>query len=532
MKRSPNLLSSFLLDTAAVRGDQIALRDGLRELNYARIVLLASAIARDLQQAGIGRGDRVVLLMSNSIGFCVTFWGIVLAGAVAVPLSPDTKKEKFAWIVGNCEPKAVVMDELLLPMVQAAIAQTSLPPYLLMYVGTGLLGQDLIVFDEDTAAAEATPVARPLADIIDRDLAAIIYTSGSTGDPKGVMLTHLNITSAARSVSTYLGYRSDDVVFCAIPLSFDYGLHQLTMATLVGATLYVEVSFAQPFFALSHLVSCGATVFPIVPTMVPLIEPLVDRFEVGRVRCLTSTSAALHSGSIDKLAAMFCHATIFSMYGLTECHRCTYLDPAELETRKMSVGKAIPNTELWLVDKEGRRHFRNATGELVIRGSTVMKGYWNNPAKTAEKLRMCPETQEVVLFTGDTCRLDEDGFLYFIARDDDILKVGGQKVAPSEIERMLTSHPVVSQAAAIGETHPTHGERPVAFVTLHPGQDAKPRALLDWCRERLEHHVVPARIIIVDELRRNQNGKIDRHVLRDLLVNTLDHPIAAEETPS
>lgn len=531
MKCSPNLLSSFLLDTAEMRGDQIALRDGLHELNYARSLLLASAIARDLQQAGVGRGDRVVLLMSNSIGFCVSFWGIVLAGAVAVPLSPDTKTEKFAWIVCNCEPKAAIIDELLMPVAQAAIARTSLAPYLLTCVGAGLLGHDLIMFDENTAA-EATALSRPLADIIDRDLAAIIYTSGSTGDPKGVMLTHLNITSAARSVSAYLGYRSDDVVFCAIPLSFDYGLHQLTMSTLVGATLYVEASFTQPFFALSHLVTCGATIFPIVPTMVPLIEPLVDRFDVGRVRCLTSTSAALHSGSIDKLAAMFRRAAIFSMYGLTECHRCTYLDPVELETRKMSVGKAIPNTELWVVDEQGRRHFRNATGELVIRGSTVMKGYWNDAARTAEKLRMCREIQELVLFTGDTCRLDEDGFLYFVARNDDILKVGGQKVAPSEIERVLASHPAVSQAAVIGETHQTYGERPVAFVTLRPGQSAGPRALLDWCRERLEHHVVPARIVVVDEFKRNQNGKIDKHVLQDLLVNTHDHRIILEEIPS
>jgi acyl-CoA synthetase (AMP-forming)/AMP-acid ligase II len=530
MRLSPNLLTSFLLDTAAARGDQIALRDGVRAFDFARTAVLAFAVARDLQRAGIGRGDRVVLLMTNSIGFCVSFWGILLAGAVAVPLSPDTKKEKFAWIVGNCEPKAIVVDELLLPTVQGTSGRTSPPPYLLTYVGTGLLGRDLLVFDE--YMDETSDPARPLADIIDRDLAAIIYTSGSTGDPKGVMLTHLNITSAARSVSTYLGYRSDDIVFCAIPLSFDYGLHQLTMTTLVGATLHVETSFAQPLFALSHLVTCGATVFPLVPTMVPLIEPLVDRFDVGRVRCLTSTSAALHSGSIDKLAAMFRHATIFSMYGLTECHRCTYLDPAELATRKTSVGKAIPNTELWLVDADGRRHFRNATGELVIRGSTVMKGYWKNPAKTAEKLRICPETLDLVLFTGDTCRLDEDGFLYFIARNDDILKVSGQKVAPSEIERMLASLPVVSQAAVIGETHPTYGERPVAFVTLHPGQKAETRALLDWCRERLEHHIVPARIIIVNELRRNQNGKIDKHLLRDLLAEPDNHPIATEDTRS
>ncbi|WP_299961153.1 class I adenylate-forming enzyme family protein [uncultured Roseobacter sp.] len=518
MQHAPNLLSSFLFETAWQRGDQPALRDGLRELTYARTLCLASAIARDLQRAGLERGDRVVLLMSNSVGFCVTFWGVILAGGVVVPLNPDTKEEKLSWIIGNCEPKSIVADECLLAKVHAAVGTKDTAPYVLTYVGSGLLGQDLIAFDEETVDDSSEALGNALVDVIDCDLAAIIYTSGSTGDPKGVMLSHLNVTAAARSVSTYLGYRADDTVFCSIPLSFDYGLHQLIMSTLVGATLHVETDFAKPLFALSHLVSSAATVFPIVPTMVPLIEPLADRFDLRHIRCLTSTSAALHSGSIDRLAALFPDAVIFSMYGLTECHRCTYLDPAELNARKTSVGKAIPNTELWLVNDQGKRHFRNATGELVIRGSTVMKGYWKNTAKTAEKLRICPVTQDVVLFTGDTCRLDEDGFLYFIARNDDILKVGGQKVAPSEIERTLMAHSAVSQAAVISERHPAHGERPIAFVTVRPGVSIVSSALADWCRDRLEKHVMPARIVLVDAFERNANGKIDKHALHGLLV--------------
>lgn len=518
MQHAPNLLSSFLFETAWQRGDQPALRDGLRELTYSQTLFLASVIARDLQCAGLERGDRVVLLMSNSVGFCVTFWGITLAGCVAVPLNPDTKEEKLSWIIENCEPKSIVADECLLARVNSAVGTTPTAPYVLTYVGSGLLGHDLIAFDDEMVAEDSEAPGKSLMDVIDCDLAAIIYTSGSTGDPKGVMLSHLNVTAAARSVSTYLGYRADDTVFCAIPLSFDYGLHQLIMSTLVGATLHMETDFSKPLFALSHLVASAATIFPIVPTMIPLIEPLADRFDMSHVRCLTSTSAALHSGSIDKLSALFPDAVIFSMYGLTECHRCTYLDPSYLKTHKTSVGQAIPNTELWLVDEQGRRHVRNATGELVIRGSTVMKGYWKNATKTAEKVRICPVTQDLVLFTGDTCRLDEDGFLYFIARNDDILKVGGQKVAPSEIERTLMAHSAVSQAAVISERHPTHGERPVAFVTLRPGAPIASSVLVDWCGDRLEKHVVPARIVLVDAFERNANGKIDKHALQELLV--------------
>jgi acyl-CoA synthetase (AMP-forming)/AMP-acid ligase II len=180
------------------------------------------------------------------------------------------------------------------------------------------------------------------------------------------MLSHLNMVAASSSVCSYLGMTNDDRVFCAIPFSFDYGLHQITMSALVGATLIVESGFGQPLFSLHRLVQHGATVFPIVPSMVSLIEPLARRFNFSSVRTVTSTAAPLHPSAIDRLQTMFSRARIFSMYGLTECHRCTYLDPSELARRKSSVGKAIPNTELWVVDGEGKRHARGATGELVI----------------------------------------------------------------------------------------------------------------------------------------------------------------------
>jgi amino acid adenylation domain-containing protein len=520
MTSFPTLMTSYLTHSAVERGEHTAIRDGVLNLTYDETYRLAVAVARDLRRNGVCVGDRVVLLMSNSTGFCVSFWGVILAGAVAVPLNPETKRDKLAWIIRDCTPRCTIVDEAISAMAEDAARDSDADVYFLTHAATGFRGSEWLPFDVK-ALPNVDAAAVGTRALIDRDLAAIIYTSGSTGDPKGVMLTHLNLTTAARSVSHYLGYCPSDVIFCAIPLTFDYGLHQLTMATLVGATLYVEPGFSQPLFSLSRLVASKATVFPIVPTMVPLIEPLANRFDLSGVRCLSSTAAALHVGNIDKLHAMFPNATIFSMYGLTECHRCTYLDPAHLTTRKSSVGKAIPNTQLWVVDQEGRRHFHSATGELVIRGSTVMKGYWNNPAKTAEKLRLCPDTHETVLYTGDTCRLDEEGYLYFVARADDILKVGGQKVAPSEIESALLTHPAVSQASVIGSDHPVHGQRPTAFVTLRHPDQACSDTLLDWCKERLESQAVPARIVIISEFTRNQNGKIDKHALRERLLEAV-----------
>jgi amino acid adenylation domain-containing protein len=498
----------------------VAAEDRERRLTFKQMRSAALNCAARLTCDGVIPGDRVVLYMSNSVAFCVAFWGIVYSGGVVVPLNPGTKLARLAWIFGDCTPAAVICDRDLAETAWEARAQASLDAAIVL---SSEVGEPTRLIDE---AGEIQADASVWPSVLDQDLAAIIYTSGSTGSPKGVMLSHLNMTSAARSVSQYLDYQPSDSVFCCIPMTFDYGLHQLTITTLVGARLLVEPSFAQPLFALQRLARSGASVFPLVPTMVPLIAPLADRFDLSSVRLITSTAAVLHGTLIDKLIDLFPGARLFSMYGLTECHRCSYLDPAELSRRRTSVGKAIPNTELWVVDAAGQAHRRNAIGELVIRGSTVMKGYWKNPGKTAEKLRPGPFSGERVLFTGDTCRLDEDGFLYFISRSDDILKVAGEKVAPSEIDAALIAHPAVAEVCAFGIEHPVYGQQCVAAVVLQPAEDVLAEVdLKAWCAARLEPHVVPAKIWIADAMPRSGNGKIDRHALRERFVARGTAPI-------
>ncbi|MGD9918244.1 MAG: class I adenylate-forming enzyme family protein [Paenirhodobacter sp.] len=528
MTAPPTLLTRFLDDAAARYGDRLAVEDQTRSLSYAAIHAASLRIAGHLTARGVKPGDRVVLSMTNSAAFCAAFWGALRAGACVVPLNPETRIQKLRFIFADCTPVAVIADDTLTETLCAAAEAAGLSPLLLIN-GEGSALAQLI----DAAPAEARPQASEPA-MIDQDLAAIIYTSGSTGDPKGVMLSHLNMTTAARSVAQYLGYRAEDRIFCCIPMTFDYGLHQLTMATLTGATLLVEPSFAQPLFALKRLAQSGASVFPIVPTMVPLIAPLADRFDLARVRLVSSTSAALHGRFIDGLSAMFPAARIFSMYGLTECHRCTYLDPAELEQRKSSVGKAIPNTRMWVVDAAGVAHDRDAVGELVIRGATVMRGYWNNPEKTAQKLRPGPLPGEMVLYTGDTCRIDAEGFLYFIARSDDILKVRGEKVAPSEVDAVLVRHPQVAETCAFGVEHPVYGQQCVAAVVVAPGADAPDaEALRRWCLQHLEPHAVPADLWLTPQIPRNGNNKVDRQALLALYQKArAERRDAARQAPS
>jgi amino acid adenylation domain-containing protein len=499
-------LPAYLEATAADRSSAIALIEGNRSVTYSDLRSRVCELAAHLRQQSVGRGDRVVLLVPNSIEFVAAFWAVQYVGAVAVPLNPDIKASKLQWIISDCSPSALVVDESLSSLLsQHHVADSSPMPVLVWLRRPG-------VFEAETTPGSDRCVCPTL---IDQDLACILYTSGSTGTPKGVMLSHLNMVAASSSVAEYLTLASDDRVFCTIPFSFDYGLHQITMSALVGATLIVESSFSQPLFSLHRLARLGGTVFPIVPSMVSPMEPLASRFDLSRVRTITSTAAALHPGVIDRLQQLFRGARLFSMYGLTECHRCTYLDPHELSIRKSSVGKAIPNTELWVVDEDGRRHDRGATGELVIRGSTVMRGYWNNPAATAEKLRPGPVPGEIVLYTGDVCSIDPDGFVYFVRRKDDILKVKGHKVAPKEIEAALLEHPDVAEAAVVGIPHYNLGDEVIAFAALRVRSATDVAALRAWCAAHLEPVMVPRRIVLLDTLPKSLNGKIDRLALKE-----------------
>lgn len=514
-----NHLLGGLLRQAALRDPGgIGVTGEGRSLSFAEMHRAASSLARHLRAGGVDVGDRVVLFMGNSVDFVLAFWGAVYSGATIVPVNADTKEQKLRWILEDCRPSAAIAD--------AEIWKT-------LHDAAQGLDMTLIVTDRSADA----PSAACLPDLLlghgddaetppanlDQNLALIIYTSGSTGNPKGVMLSHLNVLTAARSVAQYLHYRASDAVFCAVPFTFDYGLHQITMTALVGAELVVERSFAKPFFSLHRLVQSKATVLPLVPTMVALIEPLAARFDFSAIRIVTNTAAALSPRQIGVLRELFTSAEIFSMYGLTECHRCTYLPPALLATHPGSVGRAIPNTELWVVDEQGVRHTREATGELVIRGSTVMKGYWRNPEQTGRKLKPGPLPGEQVLHTGDICRLDGDGLLYFIARKDDVLKVRGEKVAPREVEDALLAHPAIAQAAVLGVDDPVLGHKVIAFVepiamSSIPNAERFPQELAVWCGARLESHMVPAAFHVQAHLPRNGNGKIDKLALSACLA--------------
>jgi amino acid adenylation domain-containing protein len=479
--------------------DKIALVCAGQRLSYRELDARSNALANSLVAGGVERGDRVIVFADNTVETVVSFWAVLKANAVVSIVNPLTKADKLAYLLNDCRPTALITDKHLERVFSQPAASCA---HLKQVIVSGTPSWDQALKGQRNA-----PPARKAIDI---DLAAIIYTSGSTGDPKGVMLTHRNMLAACSSISAYLEIQDDEVILGVLPLAFDYGLYQMIMAFAAGARLVLERSFAFPAQVLKVMAEERVTGFPGVPTIFALLGELrsLRDYDLSSIRYVTNTAAALPAKHITMLTDLFPGARIYSMYGLTECKRCTYLPPRDLARKPGSVGIAIPNTELWIVDENDRRVGPGVVGQLVIRGATVMKGYWEKPEATAKKLKPGPLPGEQVLYTGDYCRLDEEGYLYFVGRMDDVIKSRGEKVAPKEVELVLMNIPGVKEAAVIGVPDPILGHAVKAFVVLDTGSDLAERQLQKECQSRLENFMVPKYIVTVPSLPKTDTGKI------------------------
>ncbi len=508
------LLHDYLEHSARTAGSKIALVCGQQRVSFGELDARANALANHLQDAGVARGDRVIIFADNTIETVVSFWAVLKASAVSVIVNPLTKRDKLHYLLSDCRPTALITDQHLHAqfVVPAQACQ-----HLRRVIVSGTIDDEALAalpnarrWDDALAGGNETPA--PARQCIDIDLAAIIYTSGSTGEAKGVMLTHRNMLTASTSISAYLELQPDDVILNVLPLAFDYGLYQMIMAFRAGARLVLERSFAFPAQVLNVMVTEGVTGLPGVPTIFAMLAELrsLERYDLSRIRYVTNTAANLPLKHITMLRTLFPTARIFSMYGLTECKRCTFLPPADIDRKPSSVGIAIPNTELWIVNDDGHRILDGAVGQLVIRGATVMKGYWDKPEATAAKLKPGPLPGELVLHTGDLGRLDDEGYLYFVGRMDDIIKSRGEKVAPKEVEHALMNIPGVKEAAVIGIPDDVLGQAVKAFVVLERDVTMSEAQLRNACQQRLENFMVPKHITFVASLPRTDSGKITK----------------------
>jgi amino acid adenylation domain-containing protein len=492
----------FLRDSAKAFPNKPALIAGGKRMSFADLDRASDRLAAALRSRGLERGERAIVYMDNCWEAVVAIFAVLKAGGVFSPINPSTKADKLAYVINNCRASAVVAQERVMPVVKQALAECPSVKFTMM------AGPE---FDQALAADAAAPTFAG----IDVDLCMLVYTSGSTGFPKGVMMTHQNIVAAATSITTYLENTPDDIILNVLPISFDYGLYQVLMAMKTGATLVLEKSFAFPQAIFNRMKEEKVTGLPLVPTMAALILGMKDLKpgDFPHLRYLTNTAAALPPAHIMRLQELFPASRLYSMYGLTECKRCTYLPPSELRNRPGSVGIAIPGTEAYVVDDKGERVPFGGTGELVIRGAHVMKGYWENPEATDRALKTGPFPWEKVLYTGDLFRTDTEGFLYFVGRKDDIIKSRGEKVSPKEVENVLYALPGIREAVVIGSPDPILGMAIKAVVALDAGCDLTEQNIIRHCAKNLEDFMVPKMVEFRDELPKTESGKISRRLV-------------------
>ncbi|WP_439615226.1 AMP-binding protein [Shinella sp.] len=507
MSKSPVLLHHLLAPHA--QSDRPALIDGARELDYRGMNERVERFAAALAGAGLERGDRAAIFLPRGIEECVAIFAVSRAMGVFVPINALLRGQQISHIVADCAAKVVITNRTLAPMVAECLQGVA---------------EARILLVEDMAEADAAGSPRDVN--IGEDLAAILYTSGSTGRPKGVMLSHRNLLAGARIVRTYLGITPDERILSVLPLSFDYGLNQLLTSVEQGA-LTVILTFRFGDDIVKALRDHRITALAGVPTIWAILtkaSPLLPKTELPHLRYITNSGGAVPSQTVANLRRMLPHTNVFLMYGLTEAFRSTYLPPEELDRRPTSIGKAIPECEIFIVKEDGTRAKAGEPGILVHRGPTVSLGYWNRPEDTARVLKQNPfrtkdQGGDIVCYSGDLAVEDEDGFFSFIGRNDAMIKSSGYRISPSEVEEVIMATGRFRQVAVIGLPDDFAGQKVHAVaVALEPNTAVAP--VLQTVASTLAAYMAPRDLELVENLPITPNGKVDyRQLVRERTDN-------------
>lgn len=511
-----SLLHHLLERSERAHPEKEAVVDRDRRLSYGRFAAAARTCAATLVEHGIRRRDRVAIYLDRTFEEAASIFGASMADAIFVPVNALLKPQQVGHIVDDCRVRFLITTRARwVDLVEGGVDLATVERIFL--VDAEAPADPRVV--PDLYGAELP--FRPRGACVGEDLAAILYTSGSTGRPKGVMLSHRNLLAGSRIVCAYLGIRHEERILSILPFSFDYGLNQLITSVDKGATV-VLFSFRFGDEIVRALVEERITGLAGVPTLWAVLTRGAPSFHKTRpesLRYLTNSGGAVPSGTVRRLREAWPHAELFLMYGLTEAFRSTYLPPSEIDRRPTSIGRAIPETEIFLLNASGERCGPGEPGTLVHRGPTVSMGYWNRPSETAQVLRRNPlipehEGADTVCFSGDLVRMDEDGYFYFIGRRDAMIKSSGYRISPTEVEEVLMATGKLAQAAVIGLPDPLAGERVHAVVVPAPGEGVSGDELLAECAVALPAHMVPRAVEVAGELPRSPNGKVDYQRLR------------------
>jgi acyl-CoA synthetase (AMP-forming)/AMP-acid ligase II len=512
------LLGEALSISAKNYPSKTAIIEKDNEYTFSELKESAEKLANYFVASGIKKGDRIAVYMNNSWQCVISIYGITLAGAAFLVINPQTKADKLQYILNDSEAKLLITESSVSNDLIAALPGVNSVDAVILSGDLNRIipftNKKVIDFNQiqKTRKAEAT-----LPQIIPNDLAALIYTSGSTVFPKGVMMTHQSMVFTSWSLVEYLRLSDEDRIILLLPLAFDYGLYQLLMAVTIGGSLIVEQSFIFQATIYKQIEKYKPTVFPGVPTIYALMIAANKKTGLAFdcIKKVTNTAAALPAEFIPDLKKIFPNSLIFKMYGLTECKRVCYLEPELIDIKTKSVGKAIPGTEVFLLSPEGNPVQHGERGILHIRGPHVMLGYWHKDGLSKEMLKQGNLPWERVLCSNDWFEMDEEGFLYFLGRNDDIIKTRGEKVSPLEIENVIYNIPEIREVAIIGIPDKIMGESIIGFVTIYGDSNLSEKDIQKVCMSKLELFMVPKRIHFLDEMPKSTNGKIDKKSLKE-----------------
>lgn len=507
----PRAIPWFLAETADRLPDKLAIVSPSRSVSFRELRKEALATAESLRELGVQAGDRVGICMEKTVDQVLAILGVLFANAVVVPILPRLKQPNIRHIVENSGMVATIIDAERWKEVSAFADMTRL------ITGHGEIDSNA----PNLPYLRRFIQPRMFFDRIGADNAAIIYSSGSTGRPKGILISHRNLADGTDIVAEYLGTNEDDRIGCVLSFNFDYGLNQIWQTIRKGATLYLhDLALPNDLFAL--LAKESITALPVMPV---IISKMFDKrlklatgsYDFPALRYVCSTGGRLSEEMLKDLRTTFPKAKIYSMFGLTEAFRSTYLDPDKLDTHPTSIGKAIPDCQVLVLDEQGNECPPNVVGELVHRGATVTKGYWRDPENTAKVFRSHPRFPgETLVFSGDRVVRDDEGYLYFVARGDEMIKTRGFRVSPTEVEAEVVRHPDVVDAVAFAVPNIAVGEDVACAYTTLTGQPLPEHILTQYLKTTLPGHMVPAYLFHFDSFPITGNaGKLDRKAVKE-----------------
>ncbi|MEH7453309.1 long-chain-fatty-acid--CoA ligase [Gottfriedia acidiceleris] len=483
--------------------DSIAYLYGDQCVTYRKLNQLVNQFAAGMSAQGIGKGDRVAILLGNSPEFLIAYYGILRLGAFVVPINPLFTQDEISYILENSQVKAVIPHESVEPKLSELKKQ--------------LINLDLVIYTEAKKQewtwehlmnSGTSVIGSPFID--QEDLAVILYTSGTTGRPKGAMLTHRNLASNADSISKLLELDETDRVVAVLPMFHVFCMTVCLNAPIAcGATVIIQPKFS-PVDVVGTIQKRNATVFAGVPTMYNFINQLPDASSehFKSIRICISGGASIPVELLHKFESKF-NVPILEGYGLSETAPLVAINPLKGIRKPGSIGRNIPAVQSKVVDKFGEELPRGEVGELVVQGPNVMKGYLGMQEATLAAFK------NGWFYTGDLATMDKDGYIYIVDRKKDMIIVGGYNVYPREVEEVLYQHPLVVEAAVVGVPSKEYGESVKAYVVVKDELFTE-NDIIQFCKEKLVKYKLPKYVEFFKELPKNSTGKILRRELREL----------------